>query len=284
MKKIGFFFCILALLVSCNSPSNSSDKGTHENWQLGVQAYTFREFSFFEAIDKSKALGLHYIEAYPGQKIGGELDGVIDYNLDSETSEKIKDYLKTNDIEWKAFGVIVPETREAWDSLFVFARDMGISNIVSEPKPEDLSYLSKLTEQYKINIAIHNHPQPSPYWHPDSILTKIDGLSTRIGACADFGHFSRSGLDPLESVKKLKGHIIEAHIKDVSNDSPKAIDTIWGTGTIPLPQLLAELKDQDFKGLLSIEYEADPEDNISQLKKSIAFYNKQLKTLSKKSE
>ena len=36
-------------------------------WKLGTQAYTFRLYTFFEAIDKAKGLGLKYIEAYPGQ-------------------------------------------------------------------------------------------------------------------------------------------------------------------------------------------------------------------------
>jgi len=39
-------------------------------WQLGAQAYSFNHFTFFEAVDKTSALRLKYIEAYPGQRIG----------------------------------------------------------------------------------------------------------------------------------------------------------------------------------------------------------------------
>ena len=38
-------------------------------WRLGCQAYTFRKFTFFEAVDKVASLGLHCIEAYPGQRL-----------------------------------------------------------------------------------------------------------------------------------------------------------------------------------------------------------------------
>ena len=38
-------------------------------WRLGCQAYSFNKYTFYEAIDKVQSLGLHYIEAYPGQKV-----------------------------------------------------------------------------------------------------------------------------------------------------------------------------------------------------------------------
>src|SRR5690625_1726497 len=243
-------------LFSCNP---SSKKLTREDlgWKMGTQAYTFRKFTYFEAVDKTTELGLHYIEAYPGQSIGGRIDGVMNYDIDDGRRQKIKDYLKKQDVELMAFGVIVPDTHQQWDSLFAFAKDMGIANIVSEPHTEDLPYVSTLCEKYQINVAIHNHPKPSHYWSPDTLLAAINGLSNRIGSCADIGHFVRSGLDPLESLKKLEGHIIESHFKDVSEDSPQAEDTVWGTGVCDIPAVIKELQRQNFKGLLSIEYEAD---------------------------
>lgn len=271
------YILVIAVLSSTLISCNSSDKNSKAEFgsTLGTQAYTFREFSFFEAVDKTKELGLHYIEAYPGQEIGGGIDGVMGFDMNNETRTKIKDHLKKQDVEWKAFGVIIPESREEWDSLFAFAQEMGISNIVSEPDFDDLSYISDLTDEYEVNLAIHNHPQPSPYWNPDTLVSKIEGLSNRVGACADLGHYVRSGLDPVESLKKLEGRIIETHIKDISEESEDARDTVWGTGVVGLPELLKEFKDQGFDGLFSIEYEADPEDNMDQIKESIEFFEEE---------
>jgi hypothetical protein len=50
-------------------------------WQLGAQAYTFNRFTFFEAIDKIKTCDLNYVEAYPGQTIGGGIEGKMDYKM-----------------------------------------------------------------------------------------------------------------------------------------------------------------------------------------------------------
>jgi len=277
MKKIAFSLAILISFLALTACNNSSDG--KKDWNLGTQAYTFRAFSFFEAVDKTSELGLNYIEAYPGQEIGGDLDGKMGYDLDKDTRKKIKQHLDKKGVEWKAFGVIVPESKEAWDSLYQFAKDMKISTIVSEPKTEDLPYLSELSDQYKVNLAIHNHPEPSPYWNPELLMEAVDGLSERVGACADFGHFARSGLDPVESLKKLEGRIIEAHIKDIESAESNSEDVIWGTGILDFSGMLQELDRQGFKGLLSVEYEADPEDNMDQIRKSIDFYNEEIKSI-----
>lgn len=276
---IGLVTLFAGGLFSCNNMP--SQKLTREDldWKLGTQAYTFRNFSFFEAIDKTKALGLHFIEAYPGQRIGGNIEGVMNYDIDSATRQKIKDYLKKQNVELMAFGVIVPNTKGQWDSLFAFAKDMGITNIVSEPHVNDLPYVSDLCEKYQINVAIHNHPKPSHYWSPDTLLAAIDGLSNRIGSCADIGHFVRSGLDPLTCLKKLEGRIIEFHFKDVTPKSPKAEDTVWGTGVCDIPAIIKEMHRQNFKGMISIEYEADPDDNMDQIRKSIEFFDKEVAKL-----
>ena len=44
----------------------------YNGWRLGAQAYTFRKFTFFEAVDKTASLGLNWIEAYPGQSLSKE--------------------------------------------------------------------------------------------------------------------------------------------------------------------------------------------------------------------
>lgn len=276
MRSLTQFFIVTLLsagLFSCNSssrPQTPDDLG----WKVGSQAYTFRNFTFFEAVDKTRDLGLHYIEAYPGQKIGGSLEGVMGYKMDNTTRNQILDYLKKQNVKLVAFGVIVPDTKAQWDSLFTFAKEMGIENIVSEPHPDQLPYVSQLCDKYSINVAIHNHPKPSHYWSADTLLAAIQGLSNRIGSCSDVGHWVRSGLDPVTCLKKLKGRIIELHFKDVSANSPEAEDTIWGTGVCNVKGILEELHRQNFKGLFSIEYETHPENNIPQIKKSLDYFDK----------
>ena len=65
-------------------------------------------------------------------------------------------------------------------------------------------------------LAIHNHPQPSHYWDVDTVLATCKGRSKWIGACADTGHWCRSGLNPVACCKLLEGRLINFHLKDVA--------------------------------------------------------------------
>ncbi|MHC4099248.1 MAG: hypothetical protein ACYSU3_24725 [Planctomycetota bacterium] len=68
-KKVKFTVVLLVVCTVCCLPRPNAAYGGQENWRLGMQAYTFKEFTFYEAVDKTRALGLRYIEAYPGQRL-----------------------------------------------------------------------------------------------------------------------------------------------------------------------------------------------------------------------
>jgi sugar phosphate isomerase/epimerase len=281
-KSVHTFLCIVITfgLISCSSPQKGSSTAKKTlsdlGWNIGTQAWTFRNYTFLQAVDKTKKLGLHYIEAYPGQKIGGNIGGKMGYNLNDTARQKILNYLKKKNVKLIAFGVTTPKTHVQWDSLFAFANEMDIKNITSQPPPDQLSYVSKLCNKYNINVAIHNHPKPSIYWSPDTLLAALKSLkkpNPHIGACADVGHWVRSGLDPIKSIKKLSGHIIELHMKDVNARNAQAQDTVWGTGVIDMKGIVRTLKRQNFEGLFSIEYESHPKDNMNQIKKSLNYFD-----------
>ena len=267
-------FILFSIFLCLSLSSFGQSKAQTLGWKLGVQAWTFRNFSFSETLDKINQLGLHYVEGYPGQKIGAGIEGGLDFNMSPEKRKLVLDLLHKKRIRLVSYGVVNIKSREEWEQVFQFGKAMGLENIVAEPKPEDLGYISLLCDKYKINIAIHNHPQPSHYWHPDTLLTALKlATSTRIGSCSDVGHWRRSGLNAVESLKKLQGHIIQVHLKDVIDAKDPSEETIWGKGGNDMKAVFTELNHQHFKGVMSIEYESNPADNMSEIKQSIAFLN-----------
>ncbi len=251
-------------------------------WHLGCQAYSFNRFTFYEAIDKVHALGLHYIEAYPGQTLSKEKpDAKFDHNMPAELYSEVLDRLKAADIKLINYGVVGLGTDEAEDrKVFDFAKAMGIQTIVSEPPPEAFDLLDKLTDEYGINVALHNHPEPSRYWNPDTVLEACEGHSKRIGSCSDTGHWLRSGIDPVDAVKELEGRIICLHFKDLDEFGNKdAHDVPWSTGVANVRGILAELLRQGFQGVFSVEYEYDWDDSLPDIALSIANFNEIAKSL-----
>jgi sugar phosphate isomerase/epimerase len=220
-------------------------------WRLGCQAWTFNRFTLFEAIDKTAELGLKYIEAYPhGQKLSASNSAKFGPNLSTANRKEVKKYLSDKGVMLVNMGV-GPYDKEAFD----FAKEMGIETLVSEPKFDDFDAIDKLCEEFKINVALHDHPKPSPYWNPDTVLKVTKDHSKRIGACCDTGHWMRSDLNPVECLKKLEGRIISFHLKDLNEFGPKAHDVPWGSGRGDVKGMLTEVKRQGIKPVFSMEYE-----------------------------
>lgn len=250
-------------------------KDVYDGWRLGVQAWSFNKFTFYEAVDKTKAAGLRYIEAYPGQSLSSDKPGAKMHHLmPARLRTDVKAKLAEAGVKVVNYGVVaLPNDEAKCRQVFDFAKDMGIETIVSEPPEEAFDIIDKLCREYKINIAIHNHPEPSHYWNPDTVLKVCKGRSKYIGSCADTGHWMRSGINPIEALKKLKGRIKSFHFKDLNEFGNKdAHDVVWGTGVADVKGMLAELDRQGFRGVFSAEYEYNWNHNVADIKKSGEYF------------
>jgi sugar phosphate isomerase/epimerase len=182
-------------------------------------------------------------------------------------------------IKLVSYGVApLPKDIEVARKSFELAKSMGMETIVAEPSEDAFDTIEKLCEEYKINVALHNHPKPSHYWNPDTVLKVCRNRSRRIGACADTGHWMRSGIKPLDAVKKLEGRIIEFHFKDLNGygagGEPKVHDVPWGTGVADVKAVLAEVYRQKFKGVFLVEYEYHWDNNVLDVAASVAYFDK----------
>jgi sugar phosphate isomerase/epimerase len=226
-------------------------------WRLGMQAYTFHHYTFFEAVEKTAQLGLKWIEAYPGQILNKKYkDTKFNHAAPPELWDVAAAKLKAEGVRLVNYGVVrLKKDEAACRQVFDFAKVMGIETLVAEPTWQAFPLLDTLCKQYKMNIAIHNHPGPSRWARPEKILKATQGLSKRIGSCADTGHWIRTGVDPLAAVCMLKGRIVSAHLKDLNELAREAHDVPFGTGVGQFREILAELRRQKFQGVFSIEYE-----------------------------
>ncbi len=243
-------------------------------WPLAIQAYTFHRETLFDAIDNAKELGIRYIEMYPGQIVSPEMSDVR-FNEDASVAliAKVKTKLERAGVRPLAYGVVRMSTDEAeCRKVFDFAKVMGITTITAEPPVEALPLIDDLANEYGINVAIHNHPKPSRYWDPNFVLEVIKDRSPRIGACADTGHWMRSGLDTIESLKILEGRILWSHFKDLNESTPQGHDVVWGTGAGNARGMLEELKRQNYVGGIAVEYEHNWGEAMPEIKQCVEFY------------
>jgi sugar phosphate isomerase/epimerase len=229
-----------------------------KKFPFAVQCWTFRKFSFFEALQKIKDLGIQYVQPYPGQILEkSNPKWKFDHNLPENQIERIKKKLEELGLSLVSYGVVnLGNNEKEMQQVFQFARTLGIRTIVTEPGFDDYSLIDKMVRKYGIHVAIHNHPTPSKYARPETVLYRVDGFDQRIGACADTGHWMRSGVNPVEALRALEGRIQDVHLKDLNAFGTKdAFDVPFGEGKANVRDILAELTLQDYAGYISIEHE-----------------------------
>lgn len=263
---------------SADSTATTSTIDPAKDWKFGVAIWTFHTFSFPDALDKVDSAGLTYIEPNTFTKTGnGKKDSII-MQLSADGIEKLKALVAKKNLKVESVYIVGDSTIGSWKKQFEIAKQFGASFVTTEPPLKMWDSIDSLAGVYGMKVAIHEHwKEFSHYWNPDTVLLAIQH-HPNFGACADLGHWPKSGIDPLEAIKKLSGHIISIHLKDIAafNDI-KLKDVPVGTGVVNFPAIFAELKKQNFTGHIYIERDAeDQPSNLLSVIQTIKYYNDQL--------
>ena len=243
--------------------SSVSAADAYGGFKMGVQSYSLRGFDAVTALKHTKTLGLKYWEAYPRHVPMGTLPDHV---------AKQRKMLADADVQLIAYGVLgfdgnETKAREAFD----FAKAMGIVSLSANPKKDNKTFdlLDKLCEEYKVAIAIHNHGPNALY---DKISDTVDMVKDRhplIGGCVDTGHYLRSDEEPVEAIERLGKRTFGVHLKDVKTvvegDKRQKHFKILGEGDLDVLGCLKALKKLKYQNCLSLEYEENPSNPLSDI-------------------
>lgn len=247
-------------------------------WRIGIEAYTFHKYSFFEAIEKTAELGMHYIGGLSFmQQVSKDIPKNFDQNLSDDELLQIRMKMESAGVRMPVYyAQNIPSDEAACRKLFEFGNKMGIETFICEPKAEQLDLLDKLANEYAINIGIHNHgPNISPHtWRPEMVLALCEGRSKRIGAAPDLGYWLRLGIDPVEAVRLLKDRILTVQMHDLHETGEKGHDVPWGTGTGKSREFFQELHRHGIQPtMIGLEYSREWLESMPKLAKCIEFFN-----------
>ncbi|MES2438614.1 MAG: sugar phosphate isomerase/epimerase [Verrucomicrobiota bacterium] len=269
---------LLALALVANLTAAPIPEAAYENGlAIGCQAYSFKEFSAFEAIAKTKEAGGKTIEFYPGQKLRPDSpkDEIVHHNASEKVTKALLDECKRQGIFPVNYGVVGANNAAEVNKIMAFAKKMGLYAVCTE-STEQVAAWEAAAKEYDVKVAFHEHggsmSKPDyKVWHPLYILGVVESRDPRVGACADLGHWCTSELKPVECLRILKGRVISVHLKDKSEMGPKGVVVAAGKGVVDVAACISELKKQNFKGHFSIEHENDWKDSVPQITESVKF-------------
>lgn len=239
-------------------------------FKMGIQSYSLRGFDVHKALEASKKLNLVYWESFKDHLPMTTVPGKI---------AEQKKMLADAGVKLMAYGVLeFTENETQARAQFDYAKAIGLESISANPKKTEATFklLDKLVEEYKVNIAIHNHGPKATYDKIDDVVNIIRDHHPRIGACVDTGHYLRSSESPVEALQRLKGRVYGVHLKDVK-DAKKF--TILGEGDLDIYGCLKELRDQKYEHCLAFEYEEHPENPVPDLEVGVQNLKKVLAKL-----
>ena len=249
----------LALLNRASANNNFAS-----NLKLGLQLYSLRKFSLDDALQHAKDLGFEQVEFYSGM-----------FAIDS-SDEKIAEVVgkvKALGLTISAHGVNrFSDDFAANRRIFEFGKKAGLKIITAGPTPESMDNLNDLVKEFNIRIAIHNHGPKDRFNKVADLLKAIEGRDERIGACADLGHYIRSGEKPVEVIRLLKGRLFGVHLKDFATMEDKAKGVLLGQGHLQCDEVFDAMVQAKFPadGALSLEYEENPDNPIEDIRKCVA--------------
>jgi len=266
---------LLVLALAANLQADPIPENLRQNgWFIGAQAYTFKEFTAFEAIAKTKEAGGNVIEFYPGQTLKPGSKEKVHHNMpDAARAELLAECARLG-VHAVNYGVVGANNPEEVRAIMSFAKKMGLYAVCTESTEQIVAWEANAKE-FDIKVAFHEHggSMSNPnykVWHPLYIRGVVESRDPRIGACADLGHWCTSNLKPVECIRILNGRIVSVHLKDKAANGNAPV-VVAGAGVVDVAACLEELKRQKFDGHISVEHENDWKDNVSQVRTNIDF-------------
>lgn len=278
---------LLILLISKSiatfgqAGSTLKARRTPSEWKFGVALWTFHTVNFQDALAKVDSAGITYIEPNTFHKVGPALKDSAINQLSPGGIANLRKLIDQRRLQAESVYIVGDKTITSWKKQFDIAKGLGVKFVTAEPPINLWDEIDSLAGIYGMKVAIHEHWRGvSQYWHPDSVLAALKN-HPNFGACADLGHWPKSGINPVDALKKLKGHIIGVHLKDIAayND-PSLKDVPVGTGIIDFAAVFEELKRQKFSGPIYVERDAeDKPSNLTSVLETKKYYYEQLKRL-----
>ncbi|MBE6411744.1 MAG: sugar phosphate isomerase/epimerase [Opitutales bacterium] len=268
---IGIF--VLFSLVACAS----LDSKPKQPRKIAVQMWSLHDVSLKEALEKLKGLDIDGVECYPNQKIGGKYPNVpFNQNITAEQKEYVKQLFKDNGLKMVSFGVAKGEKEDVIEALCKFVSEFGVKRIITEDRVLAFPLWQKYGEKYGITMCLHHHALDAYNQYYDTyVVNKYTAPYSRIKSNPDVGHWVRSNISAVQSIKDLKGNIGSIHIKD--EDAYGKMDSkakILGEGFVNIPEILKELDKQGYDGYFVIEYEDQWGKNVPLIKACVDYLRK----------
>jgi sugar phosphate isomerase/epimerase len=219
---------------------------------IGIGTFSYHNLSIDEMIVQLNALRIQEIEMSRGEFM-------LFSNPDSHLFRSTREKLDRAGIRCVSYYTATIKDGNDVDRAVQFATLLGARNISGDATGNTLAEIDQRFTREGITFGIHNHyfkGQKFPYESPEDVLNALAGASMTLGATADVGQFASCGYNPVDAIRKLAPRLKLVHLKDIQARDGE-VNVLLGTGICKIPEVMRELRRQNFHALVAVEYEKE---------------------------
>jgi sugar phosphate isomerase/epimerase len=238
-------------LVASAVPLHASSK-----LDVGIGTYSYHNLTLDDMIAQLNALHISEIEMSRGEFM------VMNHPHD-DLFHSARTKLDRAGIRCVSYYSATIKDGQDLENALRFAKILGSQNVSGDATGDILPRIDQGCSQEGLTFGIHNHffkGTKFAYESPEDVLRALAGLSNRVGATADVGHFASCGYDTVDAIRKLGPRLKLVHLKDVEASGGE-INVLLGKGISKIPEVMRELHRQNFAHLIAIEYENEGDVN-----------------------
>jgi sugar phosphate isomerase/epimerase len=240
--------------------------------RLGVSGYSFQALPLDAAVAATARIGLGATEVWFRHiepKLPREQLREWRLSVPLETYQSVARKYENAGIDLAAFTFDMKEdcTDGELDRAFQMARALGVSRIATSTTFTVAERIVPLMAQYRMEVAFHGHTDSkdrNQFAGPESFARGLM-LSPYARINLDIGQYTVAGFDPVPLIREYYEKIPVIHLRDGAPG--KGTKLTWGTGTTPIREVLALLRDGQYPVAADIEYDysgaSEPEREIT---------------------
>ena len=220
--------------------------------RIGIGTYSYHGLTMAAMAEQLRALGVREIEMSRGEFM-------LLSHPDEDRFRAARALFDKAEIRCVSYYAATIHDERELGLAIRFAKLLGAGNITGDATGADLlGAIDKRCSAAGLTFGIHNHyfKTKFAYESPEDVLRALEGLSPAMGATADVGHFASCGFDTVDAVRKLAPRLKLVHLKDVAASGGED-NVLIGRGIAKIPEVMRELRQRNFGGLVAIEYEKE---------------------------
>lgn len=245
--------------------------------RIGVSGYSFQSLPLDDAIDAMKSIGLGATEVWSRHiepKTSREELRAWRLSVSLDEFRRIGKMYEDAGIDRIAFTHDMKDdfTDAELERPFEMARALGAARIATSTTLTVARRLVPIMEKHHMEVAFHGHintADPNEFAGPDS-FRKALAMSPWARINLDIGQFMGAGFDAVPFIAEQHARIPVLHIRDGIRGQRGKV--AWGTGDVPIREVLQLLKREKYPIVADIEYDyGGATDPRNEVKKCFAY-------------